>query len=221
MFWVQARSRTLLNMRSSSTILAFLLLAAFAGVLRVRWSGLSRRAKVWWVSLAALGIVVRSLMGVSHWEFSNSRINDGLLWAPICGYVVLAVLFTCLRPRRFTVPAAFILLLPLFSASVYLRLQYVFDPTPRRVVMIGDRLVFEETAWQRDEDENRAVDYTVSRRSRLFPFFQRNLRAGRLYRTQCDIDAMTATRSAAGRVLLFCPAGAPGESPFVDDVPPD
>lgn len=206
-------------MRFAGPIVSLVLLFALALGLRARWGTLSRTTQGCWIAGAVLGILVRSLIGALRWEFSISRINDALLWARIGGYILLVVLFTCLRPRRFTVPAAVILLLPLFSASVFLPLELVFDPTPRRVSNVGDHVVMETIAWQRDDNDNRAVDYTISRRVRWLPLFQKSFRSGRLYRTQCDIDALRATLPSPHRVLVYCPPGAPGEPPLLDDVP--
>ena len=206
-------------MRTGGTILALAIVVALCLRLRARWLQLSRRQQIRWLLLATLGILSRSLTDAIRWELAASRLNDLLLWFRISGYILLVILFTRLRPRRATVLTAVVLLLPLFSATVYLPLELVFDPTPRRLTHLGDRVVFEQTSWERKGNDNRAVDYTVSRRARWLPFLQRNYRVGRLYRTQCDTDAITASLPTPDLVVLHCPSGAPGEPPLDEDVP--
>ena len=147
-----------------------------------------------------------------------SRFNDLLLWTRIAGYILVVILFTRLRPTLLTVPSALILLLPLLSASVYLPLEFLFDPTPRLRTDIGNRVVIEETPWQRSGSENRAVDYTVSQRSKWLPFLERTYRVGRFYRTQCDSDTISASLASGNAVILHCPAGEPGDEPVNEKI---
>ena len=206
-------------MRSVCTMLALILLIVSAIALRQRWPRLSRSARVACLLTAVLLMLTRSLCDAVRWEIAYSRINDLLIWGRIVGYVVLVVLFTRLRPRALTIAAAVVLLLPLLSASVYLPLELVFDPTPRRLTDIGDRVMLEQTSWRRAGNDNRAVDYVLSQRSRRLPFLQHTFQVGRIYRTQCDTDHLSAFFTRRGDVILHCPGGEPGDPPLDEEIP--
>lgn len=205
-------------MRTGATVFSLLTIVAVSLFVRQRWPTLQPTSRRYWLAGAVLGILARSLSDVLRWELTFSRFNDLLLWTRIAGYILLAILFTRFRPRLLTVPAALILLLPLLSASVYLPLEFLFDPTPRLRTTIGNRIVIEQTPWQRSGSENRAVDYTVSQRSKWLPFLERTYRVGRFYRTQCDSDAISASLIRESTVILHCPAGAPGDQPVNEEI---
>ena len=207
-------------MRSTWTALTLLLLFVLAVAFRRRWPTLGRRERVLVLGVTGALLLARSLEDAVRWEITSSRLNDVFVWARVAAYLLLAILFTRIRPRALTTLAAAVLLVPLLSASLYLPLELLFDETPRKTTAVGGDVVLEQIPWVRAGNDNRGVDYTVSRRSRRFPLLQRTFRVGRLYRTQCDIDDLSATLVASGAaVVLHCPAGAPGEAPVDEEIP--
>ena len=179
-------------MKSLLTVIALLLIAALSLELRRRWPRLTRHAQIRWLVAICGLLLIKLAADAAKWELTTSRLNDLIVWGRITGYVLLVVLFTRLRPHIVTLLIAVVLLLPLLSATVYLPLEGLFDPSPRKLSSVGDRIYLEQIPWKDSGGDNRGVDYVFAQHSRIVPFLQHDLRVGRLYRTQCDIDAITA-----------------------------
>ena len=206
-------------MQSLLTVVSLLLLAGMSLELRRRWPRLSRSTQTRWLAGICGLLAVKLAADAARWETTAGRLNDLLVWARIAGYILLVILFTRLRPRVLTTGIAVVLLLPLPSATIYLPLEGLFDPAPRRLSAVGDRVYLEQIAWNGRGGDNYGVDYTISRRSRLLPFLQKDLRVGRLYRTQCNTDAISAQLEEASRIVtLHCPPAAPGEPPVEEQI---
>ncbi len=206
-------------MRSLLTVGALAVLLASALVLRSRWPRLPRRLHRAVLATALLLLLLESLTDVTKWGPSASRLDDLLVWGRVVGYVVLVILFTRLRPRALTTAIAVVLLFPLLAASIYLPLEHLFSTAPRHVTPVTDTISLETELWQSAGGDNYGVDYTISERARRLPFLQHTLKIGRLYRTQCDIDAMSAFLSQTTRqVILHCPPAAAGEPPLDEKI---
>ena len=206
-------------MRSSLTIITLALLLGLALELRRRWPRFTRRTQLRWLVCVCGLLLVKLAADAIRWETTFSRLNDLLVWARLAGYLLLVILFTRLRPRALTVPIALVLLLPIASATLFLPLEALFDPAPRRLTALGSRVFFEQVAWTQHGGDNLGTDYTLARHARMLPFLQHDLHAERLYRTQCDTSAISAHLDPAAReIVVLCPSGAPGQPALEEQV---
>src|SRR5271170_3507847 len=108
------------------TLAVFLLLTTAIVLLRIFWSRLSPRTRRALRLSAGTIFVLFFLSFVSRWGPSSDRLNSVFYWSALLSYEFFVLLFTHLRPRWLTATIAVVLILPLFSASVFLPLTGLF-----------------------------------------------------------------------------------------------
>lgn len=198
------------------TLVALALLTAAIFVFRNRWPYLPRAVRHLSVILAILFILNSVFMTARGWATVSPVCNALLRWLAVAGYVFLLLLFARLRPRWLTSLTAIILFIPVLGSSILLPLTPLFDADARQATLIAPNLLFAKVPWNAAGLGNKGMDLTLSRVPQNLPFLLNQINTQRIYDTQCDTAATTATLNPSTHtVLIHCPpfADQPSASP--------
>jgi len=189
------------------TLAVFLLLTTAIVLLRIFWSRLSPRTRRALRLSAGTIFVLFFLSFVSRWGPSSDRLNSVFYWSALLSYEFFVLLFTHLRPRWLTATIAVVLILPLFSASVFLPLTGLFDTSTHTVVSLDDNFLSERVPWGEGPPPTTGTDLYIYYQPPWMPLFRRHVQAARYFNGQCDASAAHATLQPDRKsVLMSCPA---------------
>jgi hypothetical protein len=142
-----------------------------------------------------------------------------LYWGCIASYELFVLLFTLVRPVWLTSVIAFILIVPLLSASIFLPLVPLLgSPSATRAITqsIGNRLYADIVPWYSGTNPSvpEGMDLYLNYRPVWAPFLQHQRQKDRLYNTQCDTAKTSVTLLPDGEnIRIDCPAW-PSEPPL-------
>jgi len=191
---------------SSLTLLLLAVVGVALLLLRSRWSTFTHTRRRSFLLGACAAILLFLLGRISGWTTCSDRLNYGVYWAAIVGYLFLLTVLSLNRPRWIASGSALILAIPVLGASIFLPLGGVFNPAPRRIQALGDHLY---VSWQEFSDRDTAssgVDLEVLSRPRLLPFMQHTRLAGRFYNQRCHASATAVVLQPDGNtVFVRCP----------------
>lgn len=197
-------------MHVPSTLALFASILALLVVLRIRWSKFSTRFRRLVVSLACMAIVAEILSRISRWSINSDLMDALLYWAAMTSYEFFVLLLTLLRPRWLTATIAIILILPLFSASIFLPLGRIFDRNTYRVQPLGSSLVNQITPWDSVLQGTSGVDSDISEINSHVPFLRHHLGGVRFYNNQCNTSGLEVRLLPNSRNVHFhCPSWSP------------
>lgn len=189
-------------------LLIFAVLATFVTALvflRFRWPSLSAQSQHFMIGTACVIPVVTGIAAITKWASTSPRLNAGVYLAFLLSYAFFLTLFTHLRPQWLTTIIAVILIVPLFSASVFLPLGKLFK-TPPATISLGDGFFSERAPWGSGSAPSSGTDLTIYYRPAWLPFLQRKLLSSRYYGGQCNAWAAYAVlRPDHWSALMVCP----------------
>ena len=196
--------------------LTFAALAILTGaliLLRLRWRKVSQKTHLILIGFAGAALVLYLLMFATGWSTSSNHLNAVIYWAAIAGYEFFLLLFTLLRPHWLTTIIAAVLMLPILSASPFLRLAELFNPAPHTTVSIGPNFLSDLAPWGTGIAASSGFDLTIYSHPTWTQFLRRRRQASRYFSGQCDASKASATLQPDGKhVLMSCPA-APNQPP--------
>jgi hypothetical protein len=191
------------------TLAALACLTALLIVFRQLWPRLRPSVQRLLLALAIFFILVSALMYALGWNTVSPFVNAGLRWLAVAGYEFILILFTRLRPRWLTTLTATVLLLPILGASIFLPLTFLFDRDPVETTRIAPGLLFTKAPWDAAGMGNRGMDLTLSRIPSRLPLLRNQITTIRLYDTQCDTSATSASFEVATHIVhIHCPPSA-------------
>ncbi|WP_158793838.1 hypothetical protein [Granulicella sp. L60] len=188
------------------TIAALVLLTAAMLLLRIFWTRLTPRLRVFLVRGAIAMAALHVFFVVTRWGTSLTYVNVIINWFAIAGYVLLVMLFSRISPRWLTSLSAAVLLAPLFTTSVLLPLTMIFQPGIIPAIPIGNNLYYKVAQWSNNGEGNSGVDLDVLYRPPFAPFLSRRVQSQPFNTQECNAYAASALLGPRPRtVIARCP----------------
>ncbi|WP_213806075.1 hypothetical protein [Granulicella sp. dw_53] len=196
------------------TLAVLALLTAAIVVLRLFWTSLGRGVHRVLLVAAFAAILFYGLTKASNWSTTSELFNALLTWSALASYEFFLMLFTTLRPRKFTSIIAIVLALPLLSTSVVLELTYLFRTKQITIADLGYKFYSDKIYWDAKPSQSSGIDFIIYYRSGFLPL-RRRVQGARLYDTQCITrETYAVLQPGHNSVLVVCPAlpGQPAET---------
>ncbi|HEX7158081.1 MAG TPA: hypothetical protein VF214_03645 [Edaphobacter sp.] len=204
------------------TYAALVLLTAAMFVLRFFWWRLPQRIQSALLWFGGVSAILPALSIVTKWSITSDRANTLLNWIAIAGYQLILMRFSLIRPQWLTSFCSFVLLLPIFGASLLFPLTEIFRPRVTTAFQIEGPYLGERTPSETSgtsEPECRIYDIRLYYRPRFAPFLKHRLQRSAFNTLECDASRSTAiVLHDSDEVQFHCPAKS--GKPALDHVLP-
>jgi hypothetical protein len=198
------------------TTAALALLTVSILLLRLFWSRLPVKLQTFLKWSAVFLLALQVVFVASKWGTTSDHLNNALYWTAVGSYELLVVLLTRVPPRWLTCLCAFILLIPVFSASIVMPLTDLFDSSSSGLLPINNHLSYKISYWGEGEG-NSGVDLTIFYRPSFAPFLRRKVQHAAFNNEECNANsAFVLPGPNARTVVARCPPW-PTQHALTDD----
>jgi hypothetical protein len=190
------------------TLVTLAIFTALFVFVRLRWRRLSLSTRKICIAVPVAILLLSGLRPIAHWEPASDTLTTLLEWCRDLSYIFLVLLFTLLRPRWLSMLIAFILIVPILSASILLPLGDIFNTAPAVTSNLGHNLQSVKIPFYRSQYSS-GVDITVYYRPAWLPIIRHKVVSNRFFNTQCntaDTFAVLETTPQPTHILVRCPA---------------
>jgi hypothetical protein len=199
------------------TFLTLALMTFLVLLLRIFWQRVPAAVRVFLIRVAVVLFMLEVLLTVSKWEINSDHLNVTLKWLAIASYELLIMLFASLPPRWLTTLCAFILLVPVFGASMVMPLVSIFGGESNKLTPIGHNLFYQNVPWGGDSSANSGSNLKIFYRPPFAPFLRRVALDFPFNVEECNAYGSIAILQPDGKhVLARCPHW-PTQPPGIDE----